>query len=81
MLPEFEAAVERDDFTGALRYVRYHLEKEIALQAWGEAGQFEQLRRHDRQLERALELLRGVQSPVALLNATRDAEPDPPPGG
>ena len=81
MLPDFEAAVDRDDFTGARRYVRYHLEKEIALQAWGEAGQFEQLRRHDRQLERALELLRGVQSSEALLKAIQDAEPDPPPRG
>ena len=81
MLPELEATVDRDDFTGARPYVRYHLEREIALQAWGEAGQFEQLRRHDRQLERALELLRGVRGPEELLMATQDAEPDPPPGG
>ena len=81
ILPDFEAAVDRDDFTEARRYVRYHLEREIALQAWGEAGQFEQLRRHDRQLERALELLRGVQSPDALLTAAQDAVSDPTPGG
>ena len=79
-LPEFEAGVDLDDFTRAERFVRYHLEQEVALQAWGDAGEFEQLRRYDRQLGRALELLSGVQSPAALLATVEDAEPDPAPG-
>ena len=81
VLSDFEAVVERDDFDRARRYVRYHLEREIAKQAWGDAGEFAQLRRYDVPLERAHELARGAGSPQALLEATRAARPDPTPGG
>lgn len=81
MLPDFEAVVERDDFDRARRYVRYHLEREIAKKAWGEAGEFAQLRQYDVQLERALELMRSASSPAGLLEATRAAQPDSIPGG
>jgi carboxyl-terminal processing protease len=64
-LPENGQPVTREEFQQAERFVRYYLEREIALQAWGEQGQFEQLLRHDRQLGSALDLLEGI--------ATRDA--------
>jgi carboxyl-terminal processing protease len=76
-LPEFGAPVARADFDNAERFVRYHLQREIALQAWNEEGQFEQLRPYDRQLARALEILAAVQTPEQLIAAIEVAEPDP----
>lgn len=78
-LPEYEAQVGRADFDAASRFVRYQLEREIALQAWGEVGQFQQSRRQDRQLQRALELLEGVRTPTELLARVEAAEPDAAP--
>jgi carboxyl-terminal processing protease len=71
--------VDPVDFADAERFVRYHLEREIATQAWGEIGPFLQLQRHDRQLQRALEILSGAGSPAELLQAVGSAEPDPSP--
>jgi carboxyl-terminal processing protease len=75
LLPEFGAPIERADFDAGERFVRYHLEREIALQAWGDEGQFEQLRDRDRQLERAIEILTGVQTPDQLIGAISAADP------
>jgi hypothetical protein len=72
--PEWEFDVDRDDFRGAEPFIRYHLEREIALQAWGEDGQFQQGRDDDLQLQRALELLRGVGSTEALLERAGSPE-------
>jgi carboxyl-terminal processing protease len=79
MLPDFGAPLDREAFDSAERFVRYHLEEEIALQAWGDAGQFEQLRRHDLQLARAVELLSSAGSPGELMVEIASAEPDAPP--
>jgi hypothetical protein len=79
MLPEFGAPLDRDAFDVAERFVRYHLEEEIALQAWGDAGQFEQLRRHDLQLARAVAILSSAGSPEELVAGIDSAEPDAPP--
>jgi len=68
-LPDREAAVDRADFDQAERFVRYHLEREIALQAWGPQGEFEQGMPHDRQLGAALELLEGVRTQAELFEA------------
>jgi carboxyl-terminal processing protease len=75
-LSEWDPDVSRADFDSAERYVRYHLEREIALQAWGEAGQFRQSQRYDRQLGRALELLRGADTPEELAAALDRARAD-----
>ena len=77
-LPSFEAGVGEEDFARAERFMRYHLEREIALQAWGDAGEFTQMRRHDRQLERAVELLGAVGTVEELLRAVATAALDPP---
>lgn len=81
-LPEFNAGVDRVDFEGAERFVRYQLEGEIALQAWGEAGQFRQLQGHDRQLARAIEVLMGAESPAELIQdvASEASDEAPAPG-
>ncbi len=75
-LPDFDASVDRDDFEGAERFVRFQLEGEIALQAWGEEGQFRQLMDHDPQLARALDVLSGVETPSELLEGIALEEPD-----
>jgi carboxyl-terminal processing protease len=75
-LSELGAEVSREDFELAERYVRYQLEREIALQAWGEAGQFRQSMRYDRQVEKALELLDGVRTPGELIEAVETAAAD-----
>ena len=66
-LPDVAVGLSRDVFVGARRHVRYRLEREIALQVGGDAGQFEQSRKHDRQLAVAVELLRSAASPVDLI--------------
>jgi carboxyl-terminal processing protease len=66
-LPDAPVGRGRDVFVGARRYVRYRLEREIALQVGGDAGQFEQSRKHDRQLAVAVELLRSAANPVDLI--------------
>ena len=73
-LSEHEAVIERADFETARRFVRYHLEREIALQAWGEAEQFQQSIPFDRQLQRALDLLRDGPGTEELLEAVSAAE-------
>jgi carboxyl-terminal processing protease len=78
-LPDFGAPIDRNDYDAAERFVRYHLEREIALQAWDEAGEFTQLMQYDRQLERALEILSGVETPEQLIASIGLAEADPAP--
>lgn len=78
-LPEFGAGIDPADFDAAARFVRYHMEREIALQAWGDAGEFSQMRSHDRQLQRAIELLSASQSPEALIATVDSALPDQAP--
>ena len=71
-LPEHGASVSRTDFDAAERFVRYYLEREIALQAWGDAGQFRHQADLDRQLERAVQLLRGVSSTAELFERVEE---------
>jgi carboxyl-terminal processing protease len=77
-LSEWDPDVSREYFDSASRYVRYHLEREIALQAWGESGQFRQSKRYDRQLARALQLLDGVETPEELLGTVSGVGADAP---
>ena len=73
-LSEWHAEVDHDEFMAAERFVRYRMEREIALQAWGDAGQFEQSRRHDTQLTAAVELLRGAANPADLIEQVASVE-------
>ena len=70
-----DAEVSREDFDASRRFIRYQLEREIASQAWGEDGEFLQMRRYDRQLERATELLAGVDSSDELFGAVASWRP------
>ncbi|HSG46199.1 MAG TPA: S41 family peptidase, partial [Longimicrobiales bacterium] len=64
-----DAGAEVADATvvSADRYIRFQLESEIALQAFGEEGQFLRLRDRDRQLVRALEAIRESSSASGLV--------------
>lgn len=75
-LSEAEVLISQEHFDGAERFVRYQLERDIALRAWGDAGQFDQIRSYDRQLVRAIQLLDGVTTATELLGVAREAEPD-----
>jgi carboxyl-terminal processing protease len=61
-------------FQDASRYIQYHLEREIALQAFGDGGQFRRTLRYDTQVARALEILEGATTTRALLQSARVAE-------
>ncbi|MGE0160087.1 MAG: S41 family peptidase [Gemmatimonadales bacterium] len=74
-LPQWQAEVSREDFDGSRRYVRYQLEREIAVQAWGDDGEFLQMRRYDRQLERAMEILADADSTDELFTAVEAWRP------
>ncbi|HEX9885458.1 MAG TPA: S41 family peptidase, partial [Longimicrobiales bacterium] len=64
-----DLTVDGEAFRDGERFLRYRLEREIALQAWGERGEFERLMDEDVQLQRALALLDGAASPEALFLA------------
>ncbi len=68
-LPQWEVDVPRADYDRSRRFIRYQLEREIALQAWGEGGEFLQMKQYDRQLDRAVELLSGAGTTTELLAA------------
>ncbi|MFQ5536753.1 MAG: S41 family peptidase [Gemmatimonadota bacterium] len=61
-LPEWDIEVDRKDFTRARRFIRYQLEREMALQAWGPEGEFLQVRPFDVVLDRAVSLVKGASS-------------------
>jgi len=56
------------------RFIRYQLEREIALQAWGEVGEFERMIQGDRALQRALALLRDAGDTSDLLRLAAEAQ-------
>jgi carboxyl-terminal processing protease len=76
VLTESGVTESRESYAAADRFVTYHLAREIALQAWGEAGEFRRIRGEDRQLVRALELIsESGGSPRALLEEAGSLSP------
>jgi carboxyl-terminal processing protease len=73
LVDEHEVVLDESDFDAAQRFVRYQLENQIALQAWGEAGAFEHTRGDDAQLNTAIEILSRADSPEALFDLADDA--------
>jgi carboxyl-terminal processing protease len=64
--------IELEDFRRARRFVEYQMEREVALQAWGDRGEFERVRDSDRQLATALDLLRRTSSQRDLFRLVRE---------
>lgn len=76
-LEETGVELTPSSFRRAERFIRYQLEGEIALRAWGEAGQFQRQVSQDRVLQRALDLLDEASSTSELLEvAARPAFSD-----
>lgn len=70
VLAEHGVTASREAYSDAGRFVAYHLGREIALQMWGEIGEFRRTQVDDRQLVRARELLiESGGSPEALVQA------------
>ena len=69
-----EAGVELSTpaFRDAQRFIRFQLEREIALKAWGEIGEFQKILPYDRAMQRAFLLLEGSNSPGELLELAGD---------
>jgi carboxyl-terminal processing protease len=74
VLAEAEVPLTASQFQRLERFIRFHLEREIALQAWGEAGEFERMMDSDRVLQRALALLRASGNTSELLQRAARAE-------
>ena len=64
--------LNREDFSTAIRFMTYQLEREIALQAWGAEGAFQQTKNTDAQLSKAIEVLKLVDTPDAVFRVGSD---------
>jgi carboxyl-terminal processing protease len=67
LLRESEVTIRQGAFQRLERFIRFHLEREIALQAWGEAGEFRRMVASDNALLRALALLEEAAGTSELL--------------
>ncbi len=63
------AELSPEGFRRAERFIRFQLEREIALQAWGDAGEFRRIVASDRAVQRAVRLLEGASATPDLLAA------------
>jgi carboxyl-terminal processing protease len=61
-------------FEAAERFIQFQLEREIALRAWGDEGEFQRMAPQDRALQRALRLLEGSTSTEELLELATDPD-------
>ena len=75
LVDENEVTLTPEDFANSVRFMTYQLEREIALQAWGDEGEFRQIRSTDTQLSRAIELLELADTPDAVFRVAADFVP------
>jgi hypothetical protein len=61
-MPDWGLQLSRDGFQKAERFIRFQLEREIALKAWGSAGEFRRILPVDRALQKAVELLAAAST-------------------
>jgi len=61
-------------FEAAKRFIRFQMENEIALKAWGEGGAFQRMASQDRMLQRALQLLDDSDTTQGLLELGSNPE-------
>lgn len=59
-------------FEAAERFIRFQVEREIALKAWGDVGEFRRMVFQDRAIQRAVRLLEGSTSTGELLELATD---------
>jgi len=73
-LEESDVRLNPSAFQRLERFIRFQLEREIALQVWGEAGEFRQMLSSDRVVQRALTLLRETSNTGELLERAAQAD-------
>lgn len=73
-LEESDVRLNASAFQRLERFIRFQLERELALQAWGEAGEFRQMLSTDRVVQRALTLLRETSTTDELLERAAQAD-------
>ena len=78
LLNNYEVDLDHIDFTTASRFVKYQLEREIALQAWEREDAFRQTKDKDVQLNKAIDLLRVSKSPKDLFLAVEMKKSESP---
>lgn len=61
-------------FRAAQRFIRFQLEREIALKAWGDAGEFRKMMAQDRVIQRVLQILDSSSSTADLLELASDPD-------
>jgi len=66
-LAERDVTLTDSAFRRLERFIRFQLEREIALQKWGETGEFQEMMSSDRAFQRALTLFHASGSPAELL--------------
>jgi carboxyl-terminal processing protease len=71
-LSDSEVELSEGAFSSAERFIRYQVEREIALKAWGESGVFQRIVSEDRAIQRALRLLRESDTTQELLEFAAD---------
>lgn len=69
LMPEWGLELSSEGFRKAERFIRFQLEREIALQAWGDAGEFRRTLPADRAVQKAMDLLAGVSTVQDLFGA------------
>ena len=74
LLADSEVVLSETAFTRLERFVRFQLEREIALRAWGESGEFQRMVASDRVIQRALALLRDSGDTADLLRIASQRE-------
>jgi len=77
LVAENGVELTRETFERAERFVRYDLQREIALQGWGELGEFQRVISYDDALLIALDLLRGAASQGELFTRVSGLLPAP----
>jgi carboxyl-terminal processing protease len=66
-LNESGVVLTPEAFLAAERFIRFQVEREIALRAWGDVGEFQRMVSSDRTIQRALRLLEETTSTGELL--------------
>jgi carboxyl-terminal processing protease len=67
------AGIPHEDWQRAGRFLRHNLERKVAQQKWGDAGEFRRAMIYDPQLQAALDMLARADSPAALFRAADEA--------
>ena len=74
LLAESKVTLSDTAFGRLERFILFQLEREIALRAWGESGEFQRMLGADRVVQRALALLRDSGDTAELLRLASQAE-------